>query len=286
MHYKSQILLPVILLMLALACKPAIDKYTSPPGYNLKKPEKFNMPESLLEISGIAFHQGKSDTVYSVQDENGRIFKQIWGQKKQTSLKFAKKGDYEDLTILKDSVFVLKSSGSLIAFPLSAMELKETEQVKEWGKILPKGEYESLYADQEKQLLYVICKDCKVDNKTKNATGYVLQYKGGSEDMEIASTFIIYGQEVEAYGPDIKSGLKTSALAQNPRTKEWYILSSVHKLLVIAAADWKIKAVHALPPSTFNQPEGIAFDKEGNLFISNEGDEISSGNILKFTYQP
>jgi uncharacterized protein YjiK len=56
-------------------------------------------------------------------------------------------------------------------------------------------------------------------------------------------------------------------------------------MLVVTTPDWSIKSVHHLDSGIFNQPEGIAFDKSQNLYISNEGDEISNGNILKFKYQ-
>jgi uncharacterized protein YjiK len=53
---------------------------------------------------------------------------------------------------------------------------------------------------------------------------------------------------------------------------------------VVTDLEWKIKAVHKLNSTVFNQPEGIAFDNQQNLFISNEGDEITDGNIIKFKY--
>jgi uncharacterized protein YjiK len=35
----------------------------------------------------------------------------------------------------------------------------------------------------------------------------------------------------------------------------------------------------------FKQPEGIAFDNAGNLYISNEKGNGNNGSILKFIYQ-
>jgi uncharacterized protein YjiK len=79
-----------------------------------------------------------------------------------------------------------------------------------------------------------------------------------------------------------KHGLRPSALAKNPLTGEWFILSSVNKLLVITDDRWRVKNAVSLKGSEFNQPEGIAFDSQGNLYIANEGDDLSEGNILLF----
>jgi uncharacterized protein YjiK len=46
-----------------------------------------------------------------------------------------------------------------------------------------------------------------------------------------------------------------------------------------------VKEVYPLNPALFRQPEGIAFDNENNLYISNEGDDISKGNVLKFVFK-
>ena len=81
-----------------------------------------------------------------------------------------------------------------------------------------------------------------------------------------------------------KGAFRPSALAKNVNTNEWYILSSVNKVLVVTDASWKIKNVYPLNPKLFNQPEGIAFDDHNNLYISNEGDLVTAGNVLKFNY--
>lgn len=262
------------------ACKAPQNKFTSPKGYNLTQPEKFNMPSSLLEISGIAFHNGDSKIVYSIQDEDGKLFKQNWDVKKQTNTKFAPKGDFEDLAILHDMVFVLKSNGSVYSFPLADTAQKESNRVKEYKHLLPKGEYEGMYADQASGDVYFLCKNCEADKKTKKITGYVFNHPSTQDTLISKPGFVIDLSKVS----EVKGGLRPSALARNPKTGEWYILSSVQKLLVITDSNWKVTATHKLNSSIYNQPEGIAFDNQQNLFISNEGDELTEGNILKFKY--
>jgi hypothetical protein len=255
------------------------------PEYNLEQPEKFIMPDQLLEVSGIAFNNYNADTVYSIQDEDGRVFKQIWKEKKQTNTKFGPKGDYEDVAIMKGMVFVLKSNGSIYTFPYADVQQEATAAVKEFKKILPKGEYESLYVSDGDSQVYVLCKNCKVDAKKKTATGYIFDFKADSQELVQAGSFTIDVKAIDKFGEETKGGLKASALGRNPKTKEWYLVSAVNKMLVVTTPDWSIKSVHHLDSGIFNQPEGIAFDKNQNLYISNEGDEISNGNILKFKYQ-
>ncbi|WGQ09505.1 SdiA-regulated domain-containing protein [Pedobacter gandavensis] len=281
-YTKLLYIMPLVALVAFYACKPVASKFSSPAGYDLEHPEKFNMPESLLEISGIAFYKGKSDTVYSIQDEEGSVFRQKWGVKHQKNVSFASKGDYEDIAIFNEKVFVLKSNGHLYSFPFSETVKEKAEQVKVSKKLVPKGEYESLYADPETQKVYVLCKSCPVDKKKKTSTGYVLNYDLKLDSLIPESTFSIDLEQIKKLNPKLKASLSPSALTKNPKTKEWYILASANKLLVIADENWKIKQVHRLNSSIYNQPEGIAFDNDMNLYISNEGDELTNGNILKF----
>lgn len=263
-------------------CKPAMKSANAQPAvYDFTKAEKFNMPESLLEISGIAFNAYDPETVYAIQDEEGRLFSLKWGIKKATSIKFGPRGDYEDLAILNNQVYVLKSSGDIYSFPLD-MELGDvSDSTAQWDDFLPKAEYESLYADEAAHILYVLTKSG--GKKKKNTLGYKINVDKTTKQLGTITEFSLDQDAIEAMGYKLKSGLKVSALSQHPKTKEWYILSSAEKLLVVANPDWQIKKVYDLDASTFNQPEGIAFDKDLNLYISSEGDEITNGNIQKFT---
>ncbi len=263
------------------ACKPKLS-YTSPKGYDLNHPEKFNMPESLHEISGIAFYHNRSDTVYSIQDEEGRFFRQAWGREKQEHTTFSTRGDYEDVAILDQTVMVLKSNGTLYTFPISEARKEKVENLKQWDNILPKGEYESIYADQQTNQVYLLSKNSKKDKKHHTMSGYIFTWDPLKKNLISSGDFSMDLSTLVEQEIILKTGLKASALTKNPHTGEWYILSSVNKLLVVATPDWKVKSIHHLNSSIFVQPEGLAFDDQMNLYISNEGDELSSGNILKF----
>lgn len=285
--YMNVLYVAVILAIFgAYACKNPINKYGSPKGYDLSKPDKFNMPSSLLEISGIALYKGLSDTVYSIQDEDGKLFRQKWDVKKQYNMKFGPKGDYEDLAIFNEMVFILKSNGAIYSFPFSEAVKKESDLVKERKGLLPKAEYEGIYADPQTNKVYVLCKKCDLDKNMKQVTGYVFDYKVESDSLIASGDFKIDLSQLKKLNPKLKTTLNPSALAKNPKTGEWYVISSTNKLLLVTDVNWKIKEAHKLNSSTFSQPEGVAFDQQLNLYISNEGDEVNDGNILKFRYIP
>ncbi|WP_129715626.1 SdiA-regulated domain-containing protein [Pedobacter sp. SYP-B3415] len=283
---KLRYLIYVYLLSFGVTACREKETFTSPAGYDLNKPEKFVMPESLLEISGICFRPGQSDTIYSIQDEEGRLFRQQWGVKAQKNSRFAGDGDYEDVTFLNEHFFILKSNGQIYSLPASATAVPDGEEARIHKKLVPKGEYEGLYADQHEKRLYMLCKNCK-GSQAGSAGGYVLTPNAAADSITVTGQFSVTGVQTGASKKKKKpEPFRPSALARHPVTGDWFILSSFNKLIVVAGADWKAKSQFALDGSVFNQPEGIAFDPSGNLYISNEGAEIEAGNILKFKYHP
>jgi hypothetical protein len=268
-----------------LSILSCVDKknYPSPPGYNLNSPVKYKMPDDLAEVSGIAFRNGKADSLYAEEDESGRVYYFKPGDKTLKYSKFGKSGDYEDIAILGDKVILLRSDGTLFVFAFKDLRNPQIPNVQRIAAPLPKGEYEGMYADEKEGLLYVLCK-----NSGKNAgkQGIVTAFKFDKDTQLIAvKNADIRVSEIEAIAGQKGITFRPSALAKNPLTNEWYVVSSVNKCIVVTDVNFKVKAVYALNPSLFLQPEGIAFDNQNNLYISNEGDKISPGTVLKFNYK-
>ena len=280
---KSMVLLFILSLVFNLACNETeVEK--NPKDYNLSKPETFVLPQSLKEISGIAFQNGNADTIYAEQDEEGKLFYGAWGDKQMKHSKFGKPGDYEDLAIINGYAVILQSDGVLITMPLNDIKNGQTNNVKIINGLLPAGEYEGMAADETSNELYVLCKKCADDKKNTVAKGYIIQMTP-SVEMKNMGSFAIDVNEIIARSSSKKINFNPSALAKQKSSNEWYILSSVNNMLVVTDSTWKVKDVYKLKPALFPQPEGIAFDKDNNLYISNEKGDALNGTILRFKYK-
>jgi uncharacterized protein YjiK len=251
----------------------------SPQGYDLSQPQEYKMPIELHEISGIVFQN--NHTLLAQQDEDGNVYTFKVGDDKTQRIVFGKSGDFEDIGFYENKVVVLRSDGRLYLFSLEEVSEGEAQNVRK-EDLLDKGEYEALYVDEQAKLAYVLCKDCPGDSK-KEVKGYKISLS--PENMFATTSFMLDTKSIEKLNGGKKINLKVSAIAKNPKTKEWFILSAVNKMLLIADPNWNIKELYDLPAANFIQPEGIAFDQNNNLYISNEGAGLSSGTILKFEYK-
>ena len=61
-----------------------------------------------------------------------------------------------------------------------------------------------------------------------------------------------------------------SEIAVHPKTNEIYVLEGKKPKLLILDADGNLKSVYKLDEINFPQPEGMTFDDDGALYISNE----------------
>ncbi|HEX4849991.1 MAG TPA: SdiA-regulated family protein [Puia sp.] len=243
-----------------------------------------NMPSELDEISGIAFNNGNSDTVYAEQDEAGKLFHFKWNDKNLRITKFGPKGDFEDVALCRGFVIMLRSDGVVFTFPLSEAGKGKADGVKIWDHLLPPGEFEGMNAEDENGKITILCKHCESEKTSKQCSGFSFSL-GGDGSLKSSGNFKINVKQIESKLGRIKIQFRPSGLAEDPVSHNWFIISSVNKLLVITDQSWSVLSVYDLNPAFFVQPEGIAFDKNRNLFISNERNNTSNGTILRFNYQ-
>ena len=283
---KTKIIFSVITLASFIMLLSCIQKQTSssPIGYNFAKPVKYNVPAQLSEISGIAFNKGKSNIIYAEDDENGRVYFFREGDKNVKFTEFKETGDFEDIAICNNQVIMLQSKGVLFTIPLTEIGKPVTEKAHKNKDLLPDGEYEGMYADENTSDVYVLCKHCTTDKTSKESSGFIFKLASDGS-LKQSGDFKINVKHIEGLLGVDKISFHPSALARSPLSNDWYILSSVNKILVVADAKWKIREVYKLDQNLFTQPEGMAFDSANNLYISNEGHAPQPGNILKFMYK-
>jgi hypothetical protein len=281
---KSKNALTAVLLVFFLftGCNDKKKEYKSPAGYDLSKSEKFMMNNDLKEISGIGFLNGSADSTIAIADEKGKLFYFSLGIEKFNASKFSKKGDFEDVAILNNStIAVLKSEGSILLFGSEDVGKENIDSVREFTNILPAGEYEGLAASNGK--LFALCKNCEGDKQKKEVSVHTVEQINGGP-LSVTNSFKIDLSIIQAGDAGEKAKFHPSGIAKHPITGDWFIISSVNKLLLVLDEAWKVKESFPLDPVLFKQPEGIAFNSKGDLYISNEG--IGGvANILSFKYQ-
>ncbi|HTK19686.1 MAG TPA: SdiA-regulated domain-containing protein [Mucilaginibacter sp.] len=284
MKIIAQISLFVLVLAGMLSACKQKSSFRSPDGFDFDKPLKYNLPGDLTEISGITFSKGKSDVIYCENDEEGKVYYLKPGEKTARSTAFKESGDFEDIAACGSQIVMLQSKGTLFTMPLTEIGKSKTVTAKKWNDLLPEGEYEGMYADENANQVYVLCKHCSIDKTSKQSSGFIFQVTENG-DVKSSGDFKLNVKHIEDLLHVDKINFHPSALARSPVSHDWYVLSSVNKLLVIADEKWKIRDVYTLNPDFFTQPEGMAFDADNNLYISNEGHFPESANILKFQYK-
>jgi uncharacterized protein YjiK len=245
--------------------------------YNFDQPEEYKLNDELHEISGISSIQ-HIDELLAVNDERGELYR-INSKGVIISHKlFHKGGDYEDLAVVGNSVYVMKSNGNLYFIPdFNAAEL-ESETYK--AKLRDGMEFESLAYDSVRQQLLLLVKDG--DSREGKAPVYVFDLR--SRVFHPKPELLIDPKKIS--GMKIKGkSLRASAMSRHPKTGEWYILSSINRMVLVCDANGDGKGFIHLSKKILPQPEGICFARNGDLFISSEGMN-KQARLLRYAYLP
>lgn len=269
--------------------------------YNLQTPEqRMEMPDDLKEISGLGISED-GEHLLAIQDEDGIVFviNRYTGEVDR-QYEFWKDGDYEGIEVVGETVYVVKSTGTVY-------------EIKQGGEAGQSVEKYNLFLDEENNVeglaydrlngrLLLACKARAGHEKTykrkKGIYAFGLETKKLSEEpvyfvsLDSVDHYLATGPDirklekiVEFFDPDADFSFSPSAIAIHPITGHIYVTSSVGKMLIVLDPDGRILHIEKLSKKLYPQPEGICFDPLGTLYISNEGKD-GPGTILRFNYRP
>ncbi len=266
-------------------------------GYDLSRPEIiYILPDILNEISGIT--ETDATSIACIQDENGILFfyDLVKGQiKKQYT--FYTDGDYEGIARVDNSIFILRSEGTLIEISNYESAIFK-RSIHTTGLIIKDNE--GLCFDQNANRLLIAPKGniiVKPDDKDKRV---IYSFDLRSKRLLDKPAFIFDLKEIKKFALDNnikvpmnnpKKGEKKkpiiefipSAIGIQPYTNKLFVISGIERLLFVFNMNGKIEFMEKLDPDFFNQPEGITFLKNGDLLISNEGHN-KKPTIVRFNY--
>jgi len=230
------------------------------PGYAEESARYINLPKPLREISGLAYYNNHE--LLAINDEQGKIFFVNSETGKTRERPFGNKGDYEDIAIGPQSWYVLKSNGHISQVDTSGKETAVFSN--DFGKGY---EFESLCYDVASNKLLLVCKTCGRDADA--VIGWWVDPGTGVLSPEPA--FQLPLTAIRKLAKDDTIEFEPSAIAFHPISKELFIIASVGKILLICDKNGKPLSLHRLNPNQFQQPEGLCFTPQGDMFISNEG---------------
>ena len=262
-------------------CKQKKVVLKSPPHYNFQEVFTDKLDLKIKEISGLDW-DGVNNVFVAHNDESGKLFLLDRDSKAiKEEFSFGGKGDYEDIALVKQVAYVLKSDGVITRVSRDSAQVMKGVEV---GKLTLEGsvDFETMYYDSARHALVLICKNCKVDdNSGVSAYAFYIDSVG----FDNKPLYTIDAAKIEELSPKKTSKFQPSGARINPKLKKLFIISSAANQLVVADLDGKVESVHWLTPKLFKQPEGITFNRSGDMYISNEG-VTSQGTIHRFVYKP
>ena len=268
--------------------------------YTLDNPEKeFALPNKLKEISGLGI-DSTGAYLYAVQDEEGDIFviNKETG-KVEDQIKFHKAGDYEGIEFANDLMYIVKSTGTLYEVQdLGKPTQKRTKHKFHFSK---SSDVEGLGYDPVTNSLLLSCKgkamkgeealfkkgiyEVHLDSMIMDAVPkYTVNLDAVKSFLKTNTAIEYFDKLAKIFSPEEEFIFGPSGLAIHPITNEVYIISAVGNVLVVLNRSNEIMHIQKLRKKVHTQPEGIVFDKDGTLYISNEG-KGGKGKIAVFKYK-
>jgi uncharacterized protein YjiK len=243
--------------------------------FDLNRPDRsYLLPSELKEISAVVVSRTEP-IAWAVNDEQATLFRiDLNDDSVESAQTFAKPGDYEGIELVDGAVVVARSDGRL--WRISEEGVQEVK-----SPLSERYDVEGLAWDERNSRLLVACKGKAGRGAQFEHSRAVYAVRVPTYEWADTPAFVVeratlrrFLEENERVGrkPGAAKSFAPSAIGIDPVTGNIYILSSTGRMLVVLdAAAENILEVVTLARDVHAQPEGLAFDGEGSLYISNEG---------------
>jgi uncharacterized protein YjiK len=275
--------------------KDAINEKLNPDfPYAINQPDQsFDVPTSLTELSALSM--AEDGNLLTVHDEYGKIYK-IDKNSGNIIGEYVFKpdgGDFEGVEMVGKTVYASSSKGSI--YIIEQYSDAATQKVEKMSnELLRDADVEGLGYDAKANRLLLTCKAARGDEWSRELWAFDVASKKYS-DAAIGSITLKQMQdwlkahqaEEDSFKDILKSDLSefhfgASAFAINPKDGNYYFLSSPGKILLVTQANGQIVNILKLDKKIHAQPEGMTFDNEGTLYISNEGKKEIGAKLYVF----
>lgn len=266
------------------------------PGYVFETPEKMAvLPGELQEASGVA--EVSMAQVAMVQDEDGIIF--LYNLKENKiihRIPFGPPGDYEGITRIGDTMFVLESRGKLF----EVKNWQENPTISSKKLHLPTADNEGLCYDPLEKALLISPKSRWKKNKKGKRQRPIFLVDIETGQMRPNPLLVLKRKDIVKFAKKhklsiphkkTKKGKKRillrflpSAIAVHPVTHDIYILSAVDHTLASFNRDGEVTGFQMLNKTFFPQPEGMTFLPDSSLVIVNEAAKAKP-NIISLKWK-
>lgn len=234
--------------------------------YAVNEPEQtFLLASRLAEISGLSL--GNSDsTLLAVQDEEGILFTlDRKDGKVLEEYRFGGKEDYEGVELAGAATYVISSKGDLRIVE----EGSKTQARKVKTALKRDDDVEGLGYLRDQNLLLLACKSNR-EGRKKNR--YIYSFSLADQILDSVPYLSL---DPDIIAKKLNREKKTpyfspSAIAVHPHSGEIFVLSSVARAIIVFDKYGTLIAAANLDRGVHIQPEGLAVDGKGKMYIANE----------------
>jgi len=248
-----------------------------------RKAVSFELSGKLNEISGLATssdgrlfaHNDEQGTLFELSTTDGKILKSFRLGKKKIEK------DFEGLAVAEEWFYLITSSGNLYRFREGA-DGERVEYKKINTKLNANNDVEGLCYDPQRSKLLIACKGSA--GKKYKGKRAVFAFDPKKKDLDKKPLFLFDIKEIVDYNDsgfldrignlmELEDNLAfaPSGIERHPVTGHFFIIAARGNLLVEVDANGILIDRVRLDPKMHRQPEGIAFTRNNDLVISDEG---------------